>query len=96
MWLDDDAFLSAALAHASDGVADPDLAAFPPGRRAGLERLRGFGVAQYAGTRNFAGERRGVSALSPYVRHGLLTLPEARDHALAAPGNPFKFVQELA
>lgn len=25
-----------------------------------------------------------------------MTLPEARDHAVAAPGNPFKFVQELA
>ena len=96
VWLDDDAFLSAALAHASDGVADPDLSAFPPGRRAGLERLRRFNVGRYAGSRNFAGEKRGVSGLSPYVRHGLVTLPEARDHAIAAPGNPFKFVQELA
>lgn len=95
MWLDDDTFRSAVLARASDGVTEPDLAAFPPGRAAGLERLAAFRVASYAGSRNFAGERRGVSALSPYLRHGLVTLPEARDHALAEPGNPFKFVQEL-
>lgn len=37
-----------------------------------------------------------MSSLSPYIRHGLITLPEARDHALTGLANPFKFVQELA
>lgn len=98
MWLDDEEFVSAALACASDRVvAGPDLAAFPPGRRAGLERLGAFEVGGYAGARNFAGDRRSVSALSPYLRHGLVTLVEARDHVVASDAaRAGKFVQELA
>jgi deoxyribodipyrimidine photo-lyase len=37
-----------------------------------------------------------VSNLSPYIRHGLVSLPEARDHAVAGAGSAYKFVQELA
>jgi deoxyribodipyrimidine photo-lyase len=98
MWLDDDAFLAAALSFASDGRDGmSDVAAFPPGRRAGLARLHEFTVGGYARGRNFAGERRSVSSLSPYLRHGLVTLVEARDHALATDAaRAGKFVQELA
>jgi len=100
VWVTPPELEPALLERASDGPGapiEPALAAFPPGRRAGLARLAGFDVRPYARGRNFAGERRSVSALSPYLRHGLVSLPEARDHAVGEhPHRAGKFVQELA
>ncbi|MEM1249476.1 MAG: deoxyribodipyrimidine photolyase, partial [Acidobacteriota bacterium] len=43
--------------------------------------LAAFDVRGYAARRNevLPRSRRGASALSPYIRHGLLTLPRAWD-----------------
>ncbi|GAC1547941.1 MAG: hypothetical protein NVS2B17_32430 [Candidatus Velthaea sp.] len=51
--------------------------AFPPGRRAALERLEAFRPERYARSRNFLDGA--VSALSPYLRHGILDLAQVRD-----------------
>jgi deoxyribodipyrimidine photo-lyase len=89
------AHLADALAGLYDGPATPSP--IVGGRRAALERLGAFAVGDYARTRNDA-VRRGVSALSMYIRHGALGLAELRDYVLArfgrGPGAD-KFVNEL-
>jgi deoxyribodipyrimidine photo-lyase len=66
------------------------------GRAAALAVLDRIRPAAYARTRNFL--NGAVTRLSPYLRHGILSLPEVRDAALQrAPGTQLeKFVQELA
>jgi deoxyribodipyrimidine photo-lyase len=58
-----------------------------------LARLNAARLSSYDRTRNrLDGD---VTGLSPYLRHGALTLAEVRDHALRQSA-PLKFVQELA
>ncbi|MCX6631710.1 MAG: hypothetical protein NTW28_29215, partial [Candidatus Solibacter sp.] len=66
------------------------------GREAAGELLTSFPAARYAASRNFLSGS--VSRLSPYLRHGVLTLREVLDHVLRCfAGQRFdKFVQELA
>jgi len=74
----------------------PQKTAFPPGRRAALERLEAFRPGRYASTRNHLSGV--VSRLSPYLRHGLLDLAEVRDAVLSRVSTPHaaeKFLQEL-
>ncbi len=78
-----------------------DLSGFPPNREAALARLDAMDTFRYAATRNALDGA--VTRLSPYLRHGLLTLAETRDHVLAraaaagrAPSAVAKLVQELA
>ncbi|MFN5193184.1 MAG: hypothetical protein ACK5E6_02010, partial [Cyanobacteriota bacterium] len=47
------------------------------GRRAAMERLAAMDPARYGATRNHLDGA--VTRLSPYIRHGVLTLPEVRD-----------------
>ncbi|WP_245860648.1 FAD-binding domain-containing protein [Candidatus Chloroploca asiatica] len=90
------AYLAEALAGLYEGPVE--LAPTPGGRRAALRRLRDFDPRDYARTRNDV-VRRGVSLLSPYLRHGILGLAEVRDFLVTrfAPGPGLaKFVNELA
>ena len=66
------------------------------GRAAALALLDRIRPSAYARSRNFLDGA--VTRLSPYLRHGILTLAEVRDAALRrAPATPIeKFVQELA
>ncbi|MDF1522400.1 MAG: FAD-binding domain-containing protein [Trueperaceae bacterium] len=65
--------------------------AFPPTRAAALARLVAVDAAAYARTRNHL--RGAVTRLSPYLTHGLLSVPEV----LAAVGpDAGKLAQELA
>jgi len=67
------------------------------GRRAAEARLAAMRPAPYAATRNFLGGA--VTRLSAYLRHGVLSLAEARRAALrAAPGpeEATKLINELA
>ena len=68
------------------------MTAFPPGRRAALERLRAINPARYSRSRNFLSGA--VTRLSPYIRHGILELAEVRD-AVIARGLPTKDVEKL-
>jgi deoxyribodipyrimidine photo-lyase len=54
------------------------LSTFRGGREAADELLRSFPAARYAASRNFLSGA--VSRLSPYIRHGVITLREVLDH----------------
>lgn len=67
------------------------------GRRAALAALARIEPVRYAATRNDL--NGAVTRLSPYLRHGVLSLAEVRDAALARVESPHlasKLVQELA
>lgn len=69
---------------------------FTGGRRSALERLDSIDPDSYAGSRNFLGGK--VSRLSPWIRHGVLSLAEIRDLALRrakTPADAEKFISEL-
>jgi deoxyribodipyrimidine photo-lyase len=66
------------------------------GRQAALERMAAIDPVAYARTRNHV--TGAVSGLSPWIRHGVASLAEVRDRALALVGKPddaAKFVSEL-
>ncbi len=67
------------------------------GRHAALAALAAVDPAQYTRSRNFLDGA--VSRLSPFLRHGVLTLAEVRDHVLdrhLRPQDTEKFINELA
>ena len=71
---------------------------FRGGRTAALSALESFNLRGYAATRNevLPISARGASKLSPYIRHGLLTLGEAWEHVSTAPDHDRdKFRDEL-
>ena len=73
--------------------------AFSGGQGAADAQLAGFNVAGYAATRDevWPAPRRGTSALSPYIRHGMLTLPQVWSHVQDGPERDVqKFRDELA
>jgi deoxyribodipyrimidine photo-lyase len=70
--------------------AEGSLSPIRGGRAAAESTLAAFRPGPYAATRNFL--NGSVSGLSPYIRHGVLSLAEAR----AAGASSAKFVQELA
>ena len=88
-------------------MADLDLPApldlFPPSRKAGLERLRDFvphAGKEYAAKRNAdsgPGRKDGVSMLSPWIRHRLISEHEVAKAILDkwAPSTAEKFIQEV-
>ena len=67
------------------------------GRLAAEEKLQAIRPVLYARTRNFGDGD--VTRLSPYIRNGILSLNEVRNHALTKCTEPLqitKFIQELA
>jgi len=70
--------------------ASGDLASMPGGEQAARTALARFSPARYAATRNYLSGS--VSRLSPYLRHGVLTLREVLENFKPV----YKFVQELA
>jgi deoxyribodipyrimidine photo-lyase len=70
-------------------------ALFPPTRDAALARIAALRPADYARSRNAIDGA--VSMLSPYITHGLLSLPEVLDGVAARHriGMQHKFVFEL-
>ena len=93
---------AALLAHiralSGDSSADmpvPDIAV--GGRRAAETALAAIDPRAYAASRNHLDGA--VTRLSPYIRHGVLSLDEVRNAALATVGDARqveKFIQELA
>jgi deoxyribodipyrimidine photo-lyase len=68
------------------------------GQQAADAALAGFDVTGYARRRNdvWPESRRGASRLSPYIRHGLLTLPRVWSHVEGGPADDVtKFRDEL-
>lgn len=90
---------AAHLAEALDGLFSGPAEPAPTlgGRQAAIERLQAFDMREYDRARHNV-IKRGVSALSPYIRHGVLSLAELRDYALTRFGSGpgvAKFVNEL-
>lgn len=88
------------LAAALDGcyIGEPTISPIEGGRTAAERQLAAFDARRYA-SRNHV-TRGHVSRLSPYIRHGVLTLREVRDAIFARFGRSgesiYKFVFELA
>jgi deoxyribodipyrimidine photo-lyase len=77
--------------------AEGDASPIVGGATAAQRRLQAIDPLRYAATRNFADGK--VSRLSPYLRHGVLSLSAVRNAALdhdEAPPRVLKFIQELA
>lgn len=91
------AFVAEHLAHlVCDDVRGSDE--FVGGQHAADAALAAFDVSGYARNRNevLPVSRRGASALSPYVRHGLLSLRQLWDHVADGPARDVsKFRDEL-
>ncbi len=83
--------------------APPEKVAFEPTRSAGIARMEQFAIrtgAHYASKRNYdlgANNRSTVSALSPWIRHRLITEEEVLTQTLArySPSTAMKFIQEV-
>lgn len=92
-----EAFVAQHLAHLScDGVRGSG--SFTGGQVAADSKLAAFDVTGYATRRNevYPPSRRGASRLSPYIRHGLLSLPDVWDHVAGGPHRDVeKFRDEL-
>ncbi|MBT0958716.1 DNA photolyase [Alphaproteobacteria bacterium KMM 3653] len=81
----------------------PETVAFEPTRQAGLARLERFASRtgrHYASQRNYdlgPARRSTVSALSPWIRHRLITEEEVLRQTLAgnSPSAAMKFIQEV-
>ncbi|MBC8044420.1 MAG: DNA photolyase [Rhizobacter sp.] len=79
----------------TSGDPSPD---FTGGRTEALRRLHSFSLHGYAAKRNLT-EVSAVSMLSPYIRHGVMTLAEVRRFVLGKFGqgkDTYKFIFELA
>jgi len=77
-------------------LSTPSVGSIRGGRRAAEAALAAIDPVDYARSRNFLDGA--VTRLSPYLRHGVLTLAEVRDHALACVSrneDAEKFVNEL-
>ena len=80
-----------------DAASSIDAAPFAGGRAAAEAALAGIDPRSYAASRNHLDGA--VTRLSPYIRHGILSLDEVRNHALACVANAKeaeKFIQDLA
>lgn len=89
-------YLAETLSGLYEGTPKP--AHIRGGRQAGLAQLGRFDPRTYAATRNDV-VHRGVSQLSAYIRHGVISLAELRDYVVTRFDNGkgvAKFVNELA
>ena len=79
-------------------LGDPRPDTLPGGRSEALRRVNAYDPATYGRTRNFLDGM--VSRLSPYIRHGMITAVEVRDHFKATfPNDPARleeFLRQLA
>ena len=91
------AFVAAHLGHLVEGEVSASLRF--SGRQSQADAaLAAFDVSGYAGSRNevYPQPRRGASGLSPYIRHGLLSLREVWDHVADGPARDVrKYRDEL-
>lgn len=74
-----------------------DISLIVGGHAAAVSKLRNIDPINYGKTRNFGQGK--ITGLSPYVHHGVLSLNEVRNYAIAQctqPGQIINFIQELA
>ena len=87
-------------AHLADLCCDEPIASprFRGTQAAADAALAAFDVTGYAARRNdvFPARRRGASGLSPWIRHGLLTLPTVWDSVAGPSRDVEKFRDDFA
>lgn len=85
------AFVEAHLGHVVDGEVSASLR-FSGNQSSADAALAAFDVTGYAGSRNevYPQPRRGASGLSPYIRHGLLSLRDVWNHVAGGPPRDVK------
>lgn len=91
------AYVSDHLGHVVEGDVAASLR-FSGGQSNADAALAAFDVTGYAGRRSevYPQPRRGASGLSPYIRHGLLSLREVWDHVASGPARDVqKYRDEL-
>ena len=94
------AALAKTFPHAASAPGEPRASFDSPwvgGRAAAQRQLETLEPSRYARNRNFTDGA--VSRLSPWIRHGVLSLAEVRDAALTRVADPTeaeKFISELA
>jgi len=96
-WAEAEAWVTMQLGDLCDDVPRASLG-FRGDESAAREALASFDVRGYASRRNQVWPRsaRGASALPPYIRHGLLPLPEVWEHVAGGPPRDVaKFRDEL-
>ncbi len=89
--------LIAHVANISPWLSDRNVSEWVGGRAEAEKRLAKIDPLHYGRTRNFIDGK--ITYLSPYIRHGILTLSEVRKAALKQCDDPkqiYKFIQELA
>ncbi len=94
---DNRAALSEYVGHLAPWLEHSPSSPFHGGHSAAQSRLEQIEPARYGRTRNFLDGA--VTHLSPYIRHGILSLTQVKDEALTRVSRPQqaeKFVQELA
>jgi deoxyribodipyrimidine photo-lyase len=79
--------------HFPDASSPEYVSTLRGGHRAAVERLTNAQLARYGETRNYLDGT--VTRLSPYIRHGVLSLAEVRDHALKIQA-PEEFIKQLS
>lgn len=85
------------VAHISPHTQRTPPSPFRGGLSAAQERMEAMDPVRYATTRNHI--EGAVTRLSPYIRHGIVTLDHIRNQVLAShqkPAQVEKFIQELA
>ncbi len=91
-----DRFLADALPGCYPG--EPVRGPAPGGRSAALKHLAGYDLADYGRSRNFTAGA--VSRLSPYLRHGMVSVTEVRDaiktRYATEPARSEEFLRQLA
>ena len=95
---DEAAWVARHLGHLTDDVAVTPSPRFRGTQAAADAALDALDITGYAGRRNdvLPESRRGATALSPYIRHGLLTLPQVWARVGETPGKDReKFRDEL-
>lgn len=85
------AYVQETFADVVDG--DTQVATLPGGRQAALAMLARIDPARYARSRNYLDGA--VTRLSPYIRHGMLSLAEVRDGVMRHTDHA-KLINELA
>ena len=79
-------------------LGEPTRGPIPGGRAAALAALHGYDLADYGRSRNFMDGA--ISRLSPYLRHGMLSITEVRDaiksRYATEPARSEEFLRQLA
>jgi deoxyribodipyrimidine photo-lyase len=74
-------------------LGEQSTSTLPGGRSEGLKRLRAYDPSEYGKSRNFLSGH--ISGLSPYIRHGMISAVEVREHFQTAFAGRVEQIEEF-